>query len=317
MEKAKILVMGIIPEAGLTELEDNFEIIYAPEQNPRPWVLEHLKEFDGLLVMGTKADKELIDAGPNLKIITTNGVGFDHVDIEYAKSKGIVVSNCPTAVRVPTAEMTLALLLATTRRLGFYDKNIRNGEFLDVSKPEYMGMSLQGKTLGVFGFGRIGSEVAKFCQVLGMQVIYNQRKPLNEKLEKELNVKFVDFDTLVKQADVITVHAPATPETTGVFSTKVFKEMKKTAYLINAARGVLINEADLITALKEHEIAGAGLDVYEKEPQVSDGLRKLDNVIMTPHAGTGTLEARTNIAKEASHNLVSYLRDGQAVNQVN
>ncbi|WP_413628278.1 NAD(P)-dependent oxidoreductase [Fructilactobacillus vespulae] len=317
MEKAKILVMGIIPEAGLTELEDNFEIIYAPEKEPRAWVLEHLKEFDGLLVMGTKADKELIDAGPNLKIITTNGVGFDHVDIEYAKSKGIVVSNCPTAVRVPTAEMTLALLLATTRRLGFYDKTIRAGEFLDVSKPEYMGMSLQGKTLGVFGFGRIGSEVAKFCQVLGMNVIYNQRKPLDKKLEKELNVKFVDFDTLVKEADVITVHAPATPATNGVFSKKVFKEMKKTAYLINAARGVLINEADLITALKDHEIAGAGLDVFEKEPQVSDGLRQLDNVIMTPHAGTGTLEARTNIAKEAAHNLVSYLRDGQAVNQVN
>ena len=317
MSKAKILVTGIIPEQGLTELNETFDVFYDPEVETREWILEHLSEYDGLLLMGTKADKELIDAGSNLKIITANGVGFDHIDIEYAKSKGIVVSNCPTGVRVPTAEMTIALILATVRRLYMYDKIVRDGNWVDVSEEKYMGMSLQGKTLGVFGFGRIGSEVAKFAQALGMKVIYNNPTPLDAELEAKLDVKFADFDTMVQEADVITLHAPALPSTTGVFNADVFKKMKKTAYIVNAARGVLIKQDDLIDALKNGEIAGAGLDVFETEPIVPAELRELDNVIMSPHAGTGTLEARTAIAKEASKNLISFLQDGQALNQVN
>ncbi|MCH3922086.1 NAD(P)-dependent oxidoreductase [Limosilactobacillus sp.] len=317
MSKAKVLVTGIIPEQGLVELRKTFDVFYDPEVETREWILEHLHEYEGLLLMGTKGDKELIDAGTNLKIITANGVGFDHIDIDYAKSKGIVVANCPQGVRVPTAEMTFALLLATVRRLYLYDKIVRSGNWVDVSEQKYMGMSLQGKTLGVYGMGRIGSEVAKFCQALGMNVIYNDARRLSADLEEQLDVKYVDFDTLVKTADVITLHAPALPSTTGVFNAEVFDEMKDTAYIINAARGVLIKQDDLIDALKNHKIAGAGLDVFETEPNVPEELRALDNVIMSPHAGTGTLEARTAIAKEASNNLISYLRDGKPVNQVN
>lgn len=317
MSKAKILVTGIIPEQGLEELKETFDVFYDPEIETREWILEHLGEYDGLLLMGTKADKELINAGTNLKIITANGVGFDHIDIEYAKSKGIVVSNCPTGVRVPTAEMTIALMLATVRRLYLYDKIVRDGNWVDVSEEKYMGMSLQGKTLGVYGFGRIGSEVAKFAQAFGMKVIYNNLEPLGNELEEKLDVKFVDFDTMVREADVMTLHAPALPSTTGVFNAGVFKKMKNTAYIINAARGVLINQDDLVYALKTGEIAGAGLDVFETEPNIPAELRKLDNVIMSPHAGTGTLEARTAIAQEASKNLISFLQNGKALNQVN
>jgi len=140
---------------------------------------------------------------------------------------------------------------------------------------------------------------------------------LDAELEAKLDVKFADFDTMVQEADVITLHAPALPSTTGVFNADVFKKMKKTAYIVNAARGVLIKQDDLIDALKNGEIAGAGLDVFETEPIVPAELRELDNVIMSPHAGTGTLEARTAIAKEASKNLISFLQDGQALNQVN
>ncbi|MBY7147310.1 dihydrofolate reductase, partial [Levilactobacillus brevis] len=240
-----------------------------------------------------------------------------HVDIAYAKEKGIVVSNCPMGVRVPTAEMTFALLLATVRRLAFYDKVVREGHWMDVSEKRYMGMSLQGKTLGIYGMGRIGSEVGRFCQALGMKVIYNDIRRLDHDLEEQLDVTYVDFDTLVKTADVITLHAPALPSTMGIFNADVFAKMKSTAYIINAARGVLIKEADLVTALKTGEIAGAGLDVFEHEPTVSAELRSLDNVIMSPHAGTGTLEARTAIAQEASNNLISFINEGKAVNQVN
>lgn len=317
MDKAKVLVTGIIPEEGLVELRQNFDVTYEPEKETREWIIDNLKDYDGLLLMGTKADKELIDAGTNLKIITANGVGFDHIDIEYAKEKGIVVSNCPTGVRVPTAEMTFALILATARRLSFYDKVVRNGDWIDVSEQQYMGMSLQGKTLGIYGMGRVGSEVGHFCQALGMNVIYNDVRRLDADLEKELDVKYVDFDTLVSESDVITLHAPALPSTEGIFNSEVFKKMKNTAYLVNAARGVLVKENDLVNALQSGEIAGAGLDVFEHEPEVSSELRALDNVIMAPHAGTGTLEARTAIAKEASNNLISFLQKGEPLNYVN
>lgn len=317
MDKAKVLVTGIIPEEGLVELRQNFDVTYEPEKETREWILDNLKDYDGLLLMGTKADKELIDAGTNLKIITANGVGFDHIDIEYAKEKGIVVSNYPTGVRVPTAEMTFALILATVRRLSFYDKVVRNGNWIDVSEQQYMGMSLQGKTLGIYGMGRVGSEVGHFCQALGMKVIYNDVRRLDADLEKELDVKYVDFDTLVSESDVITLHAPALPSTEGIFNSEVFKKMKNTAYLVNAARGVLVKENDLVNALQSGEIAGAGLDVFEHEPEVSSELRALDNVIMAPHAGTGTLEARTAIAKEASNNLISFLQKGEPLNYVN
>ena len=165
--------------------------------------------------------------------------------------------------------------------------------------------------------GRIGSEVAKYAQVFGMKVIYHNRHQLMSEVEKAEHVSYVDFDTLVKTSDVITLHAPALPSTTGVFNSKTFKQMKKTAYIINAARGQLINQNDLISALKNGEIAGAGLDVYETEPQVPQALCELDNVVLAPHAGTGTLEARTETAKEASRNLISYLCDHKALNQVN
>ena len=204
--------------------------------------------------------------------------------------------------------MTFALLLATVRRLHFYDKNIRQGKWVNVSKPENMGTGLQGKTLGIYGMGRIGSEVAKYAQVFGMKVIYHNRHQLASEVEKAEHVSYVDFDTLVKTSDVITLHAPALPSTTGVFNSKTFKQMKKTAYIINAARGQLINQNDLISALKNGEVAGAGLDVYETEPYVPQALCELDNVVLAPHAGTGTLEARTETAKEASRNLISYLR---------
>ncbi|WP_125765663.1 NAD(P)-dependent oxidoreductase [Levilactobacillus mulengensis] len=317
MAKAKVLVTGIIPEEGLTELRDVFDVTYEPEKETREWILSNLDQFDGLLLMGTKADRELIDAGKNLKIITANGVGFDHIDIAYAKEKGIVVSNCPMGVRVPTSEMTFALLLATVRRLSFYDKVVRNGGWLDVSEQKNMGMSLQGKTLGIYGMGRIGSEVGKFCQALGMKVIYNDVHQLDHSLEEKLDVNYVSFDDLVQKADVITLHAPALPSTKGIFNASVFSKMKNTAYIINAARGVLIKESDLVVALKNGEIAGAGLDVFENEPNVSAELRSLDNVIMSPHAGTGTLEARTAIAQEASKNLISFIRDGKVLNHVN
>lgn len=314
----KVLVTGKAPEQGIKKLREVFDVTYPQDkQFSRAEVLQMLPEYDGVLLVGLKGDRELIDAGSNLKIIATSGVGFDHVDIDYAQEKGIVVANTPQAVRLPTAEMTIALLLAAVRRLHVYDQDLRAGNWPDLGEVQNMGMSLDGKTLGIYGMGRIGSTVGQFAQLLGMKVIYNKRHPLSTAEEQKLNVSYADFSTLIKDSDVITLHAPLTPQTKEVFNSSVFNEMKPTAYIINTARGQLINQDDLITALKNKTIAGAGLDVFAQEPEVPEALCALDNVVLTPHAGTATLEARTAIANEASENLIALLRDGRAKNMVN
>ena len=316
MAKEKVLVTGIVPKEGLTELMEKFDVTYSEEPFTREYVLENLHKYDALLLMGQKADKELIEAGKNLKLISLNAVGFDHVDIEFAKSKGIVVENSPQAVRVPTAEMTFALLLAATKRLAFYDKIVRAGNWIDPSERKYQGLTLEGATLGVYGFGRIGQTVAKLAQSFGMKVLYHDTFRLSEEKEKELNVKYVEFDELLKNSDVITIHAPGLPTTKGKFNKEAFKKMKNRSYLINAARGPIIVEADLVEALKTGEIAGAGLDVFEFEPKVSEELRALDSVIMAPHAGTGTVEGRITLAKEAAENIIEFFA-GNLRNVVN
>lgn len=317
MDKKKILVTGIVPKEGLRKLMDRFDVTYS-EDRPfsRDYVLEHLSEYDGWLLMGQKGDKEMIDAGENLQIISLNAVGFDHVDTAYAKEKGIIVSNSPQAVRVPTAEMTFALILAASKRLAFYDSIVRSGEWIDPSEQRYQGLTLQGSTLGIYGMGRIGLTVANFAKAFGMTVVYNDVYRLPEDKEKELGVTYLEFDQLIKTADVITIHAPALPSTIHKFNKYVFAKMKNRSYLINAARGPIVSEEALIEALKEGEIAGAGLDVFENEPQVSEGLRSLDNVIMSPHAGTGTIEGRRTLAEEAADNIIAFF-DGKPQNIVN
>ncbi|HFZ6604681.1 TPA: NAD(P)-dependent oxidoreductase [Streptococcus agalactiae] len=317
MDKKKILVTGIVPKEGLRKLMDRFDVTYS-EDRPfsRDYVLEHLSEYDGWLLMGQKGDKEMIDAGENLQIISLNAVGFDHVDTAYAKEKGIIVSNSPQAVRVPTAEMTFALILAASKRLAFYDSIVRSGEWIDPSEQRYQGLTLQGSTLGIYGMGRIGLTVANFAKAFGMTVVYNDVYRLPEDKEKELGVTYLEFDQLIKTADVITIHAPALPSTIHKFNKDVFAKMKNRSYLINAARGPIVSEEALIEALKEGEIAGGGLDVFENEPQVSEGLRSLDNVIMSPHAGTGTIEGRRTLAEEAADNIIAFF-DGKPQNIVN
>ncbi|HGI4417377.1 TPA: NAD(P)-dependent oxidoreductase [Streptococcus agalactiae] len=317
MDKKKILVTGIVPKEGLRKLMGRFDVTYS-EDRPfsRDYVLEHLSEYDGWLLMGQKGDKEMIDAGENLQIISLNAVGFDHVDTAYAKEKGIIVSNSPQAVRVPTAEMTFALILAASKRLAFYDSIVRSGEWIDPSEQRYQGLTLQGSTLGIYGMGRIGLTVANFAKAFGMTVVYNDVYRLPEDKEKELGVTYLEFDQLIKTADVITIHAPALPSTIHKFNKDVFAKMKNRSYLINAARGPIVSEEALIEALKEGEIAGAGLDVFENEPQVSEGLRSLDNVIMSPHAGTGTIEGRRTLAEEAADNIIAFF-DGKPQNIVN
>lgn len=259
----------------------------------------------------------MIDAAKNLKMISTYGVGFDHVDVGYAKEKGIVVSNCPKSVLRPTAELTLTMSMALARRLRYYDHALREGVFLDANEYDNQGYTIEGKTLGILGMGRIGQQVARFAKALGMKIIYHNRHQIDAKLEEELNAKYVDFDILVKEADFLSLHAPATDETYHIINADVFEQMKETAYLINVARGSLVDSDALIAALKKGEIAGAALDVFENEPHPRQELVNMDNVIMTPHAGSATHIARYNLSKEAANNILPFFKDGKAINKVN
>ena len=259
----------------------------------------------------------MIDAAKNLKMISTYGVGFDHVDVGYAKEKGIVVSNCPKSVLRPTAELTLTMIMALARRLRYYDHALREGAFLDANEYDNQGYTIEGKTLGILGMSRIGQQVVRFAKALGMKIIYYNRHQLDAKLEEELNAKYVDFDILVKEADFLSLHAPATDETYHIINADVFEQMKETAYLINVARGSLVDSDALIAALKKGEIAGAALDVFENEPHPRQELVNMDNVIMTPHAGSATHIARYNLSKEAANNVLPFFKDGKAINKVN
>lgn len=321
MSKAKILVLGGLRDDALTDLKEVCDITIGPvghrPDDDRQWVLDHIAEYDGVIVAKMIFDKQMIDTAKNLKIISTYGVGFDHVDTEYAKENEIVVSNCPESVLRPTAELALTMILASARRIRYYDHTLREGVFLNADEYDNQGYSIEGKTLGILGMGRIGQQVARFAKALGMKVIYHNRHQLDEKIEAELDAKYVDFDELIKNADFLSLHAPATDETYHIINADVFKQMKDTAFLINIARGSLVDSDALISALKNDEIAGAALDVFENEPHPRQELVEMDNVIMTPHVGSATHVARFNLSKEAANNVLSFFKDGKAINQIN
>lgn len=321
MSKAKILVLGGLRDDALTDLKEVCDITIGPvghrPDDDRQWVLDHIAEYDGVIVAKMIFDKQMIDAAKNLKIISTYGVGFDHVDTEYAKENEIVVSNCPESVLRPTAELALTMILASARRIRYYDHTLREGVFLNADEYDNQGYSIEGKILGILGMGRIGQQVARFAKALGMKIIYHNRHQLDEKIETELDAKYVDFDELIKNADFLSLHAPATDETYHIINADVFKQMKDTAFLINVARGSLVDSDALISALKNDEIAGAALDVFENEPHSRQELVEMDNVIMTPHVGSATHVARFNLSKEAANNVFSFFKDGKAINQIN
>lgn len=321
MSKAKILVLGGLRDDALTDLKEVCDITIGPvghrPDDDRQWVLDHIAEYDGVIVAKMIFDKQMIDTAKNLKIISTYGVGFDHVDTEYAKENEIVVSNCPESVLRPTAELALTMILASARRIRYYDHTLREGVFLNADEYDNQGYSIEGKTLGILGMGRIGQQVARFAKALGMKVIYHNRHQLDEKIEAELDAKYVDFDELIKNADFLSLHAPATDETYHIINADVFKQMKDTAFLINVARGSLVDSDALISALKNDEIAGAALDVFENEPHPRQELVEMENVIMTPHVGSATHVARFNLSKEAANNVLSFFKDGKAINQIN
>ena len=316
----KLLITSNIPEEIYDELDKNFELSYHDSNVPlkKEEIIEKIKGQDALLCpLSDKIDKDVIDAGSDLKIIANYGAGFDNIDIAYARDKGIVVTNAPApASAVSTAELTFGLMLAAARKIVSGDKVTREGGFYGWRPTFYLGSQLKGKTLGIIGLGNIGKNLAKRAKAFEMKVIYYSRTR-KEDFEKEFGIEYRDKDDVIKNSDFLSLHTAFVPELHHMISKKELEKMKKSAILINASRGPIVDEEALANALIEKEIAGAALDVYEFEPKVNEKLMDLSNVILAPHLGNATFEARLEMGENAKDNLIDFKNGKTPKNKVN
>ncbi|MEM6841448.1 MAG: NAD(P)-dependent oxidoreductase [Bacteroidota bacterium] len=317
----KVLVSYTLPEAGLTPLKENFEVIYPTHKKKfsREEILAKIPEVDGYLAVNVAVDAEVIDAASNLKIIANYGVGYDSIDVDYATQKGIIVTNTPTSVTEATAETAFGLMLSVLRNITYCDRKLRNQDpdFTWGMLQRHTGHSLYGKTLGIIGLGRIGQAVARRAVASGMRMLYYQRNRIFDFFERHASARYVSLDELLEQSDIVSLHVPLNESTHHLLGANELAKMKPSAYLINTARGPVVDEQVLIKQLQTGKLAGAGLDVYEEEPHIPEELLQLDNVVLTPHIGTETIEARVAMAQEAAMNLVTYFSGKTPPHQVN
>lgn len=289
-------------------VESGIEVIQWKEEKapPKKWILDNISNVDGILcTLNTKIDKEVISAAKNLKVISTYSVGFDHIDVKEAKSRGIRVGYTPEVLTETTADLIFGLILAVARRIVEGDKLIREGKWMIPWQPDFLlGYDVYGKTLGIIGMGRIGKAVYRRAKGFNMRVIYTSRTK-----KDDIDAEFVSFEELLKQSDFVVITVDLNESTYHMINGSTLKLMKKTAFLINASRGKVIDEKALVKALEEKWIAGAALDVFEEEPINKDHpLLKFSNVVLTPHIGSATFETRHKMAEIAVENLFRGLR---------
>lgn len=308
MEKKRVFLTRTLHDFALKELRKKYQIEIHSGKIPisKTKLRTKIEKVEGLICFPyDKIDSDLIDIAKNLKVISTYSVGFDHIDTQYAKEKKIRVGYTPEVLTDATADLAFSLMLDVLRRVSEGDRIVRNGKWRQIyGAYDYVGTDLQGKTLGIFGLGRIGSTLAKRAKSFDMKIVYHNRKPVSKNKEKLLGVKYVTLDKLITQSDIISIHVPHTKETNQFFDMKIFKKMKKSAFLINTARGKIVNEKDLTIALNKKIIAGAALDVYESEPiSEKHPLTKIQNIVLAPHIGSSTKETRAKMAEITVKNL--------------
>lgn len=308
----KVFVTRVIPEAGRKLMEDaGLELQEWTEKRAlsQDELIAYCKEADALLSVSTKLDKDFLRASKHLKVIALHSVGYDNVDVAEATALKIPIGNTPGVLSAATADTAFLLMLATSRKAFYLHKSIIAGDWGFFDPTANLGIELRNKTLGIFGLGKIGLEMAKCCAgAFGMKIIYHNRSR-NEAAEKELNATFVSFDDLLAESDVLSVHTALTPETEGKFDWAAFSKMKSRSIFINTARGGIHNEDDLLKALEEHQIWGAGLDVTNPEPMRPDHpLLQMPNVSVLPHIGSATEETRDAMSVLAAKNIIAGLK---------
>ncbi len=314
------LITRRLPEPALEIVRSECRVEVFPHDRAmtRAELFDAIGDKDGILCLLTdQIDSRLIEAAPRLRVIANYAVGYDNVDVAAATARKIPVTNTPDVLTETTADLTWALLMAVARRIPEADRFVRAGRFDGWGPTLLLGTDIYGKTLGVVGMGRIGQAVAKRSVGFGMRVLYTDPRPLAQEAERVLAAERVSLERLLRESDFVTLHVPLTKDTYHLVGAEQFRLMKPTAYLINTARGSVIDEKALVSALRSRRIAGAGLDVFEREPHIAPELLDLENVVVLPHIGSASKETRTRMAVMAAENLVAGLRGENPPNCVN
>ena len=321
MKKPRVYVTRELPDRGLRIIKEKFETEVWREYSPPPKevIIEKAGSADALVtLLSDKIDSEVFEAAPSLKIVSQLAVGFDNIDLQEATKRGICVTNTPGVLTETTADFAWALLMAAARRVVEADKYIHTGKWKVGWHPSMLqGRDIYGSTLGIIGLGRIGVAIARRAQGFNMKVLYNDVFRRQD-LEKEMNIKYMEVDDLLKQADFVTINVPLLKSTYHLIGEKKLKLMKKTAFLINNARGPVVDENALYKALKEGWIAGAGLDVFEQEPtSTTNPLLTLENLVVAPHISSGSYETRSKMSEMVAENLTAFFEGRTPPNLVN
>tara|TARA_B100001765_G_scaffold19210_1_gene11035 strand:+ start:1849 stop:2802 length:954 start_codon:yes stop_codon:yes gene_type:complete len=294
----KVLITGPLIGNSVSRLVNHFRVEYSKNEVMNQTAFSHaVKDAWGIVTMTSlSVDRHIIDSSPQLKVISNLGVGCDNIDVSYAQSKGITVTNTPDVLSESTAEMAMGLLLATSRRIIEGDHMVKAGGFSGWKVDLLLGSELNGKTLGILGCGSIGQAIARIAGGFEMQVLYCNRSRLPDEVETRLHLSAVDFDGLLEKSDFLVITTPLNKESHHLFDLKAFERMKTSAILVNIGRGPVIKEVDLIAALETNLIAAVALDVFEMPPNVAEQLKTRVNVTLTPHLGSATTEARSRMS---------------------
>jgi len=315
-----VFVTRPLPAPGIGLLSDSgFEVRSNPEDRPlsREELLAGVREADALVCMlSDRIDRELLDSAPMLKVVANYAVGYDNIDVGAARERGIEVTNTPGVLTEATADLAWALLLAAARNLGAGERMVRAGEWTGWGPMQLLGEPLQGRTLGIVGMGAIGQAVARRGKGFGMEIVYFNRNRVAPDIEASLGAEFVSFEELLRRSDFLSLHAPLNEHSRHLFNQQTFQLMKSTAVLVNTARGALIDEVELVAALRDGRLAAAGLDVYEFEPKITEGLLGLDNVVLAPHLGSASTLARGDMVRLCCENVSAVLAGRPAVTPV-
>ncbi len=307
---ARIAVLGRIPASGLELLHEVGDVWAWDDDEPIPDSVrnEQLAAADAAVTLLTnKVDDEFLDAAPKLRIVANVAVGFNNIDVAACARRGIVVTNTPGVLADATADLAMTLILMVTRRMAEGERLIRSGEPWAWGMFMMLGTSIQGRQLGIIGMGGIGAALAARARAFGMNVVYHNRRPVAADLAAHLDARRLELEELLATSDVVSVNCPYNAETHHLIDAAALERMKTTAFLVNTARGPIVDESALVDALRAGVIAGAALDVFEHEPEVHPGLLELDNVVLVPHLGSATVETRGAMAELAARNVAEVL----------
>ena len=306
--KPIVTVTNIFPQVALDKLSSECDLKINRTSLTKEELKQKVSGSDAVISYLTdRIDQDIIDRGTKLKIIANYGAGFNNIDVTYASERGIWVTNTPNVLHETTADLTWAMILGTARQIVSADRYTREGKFQGWGAKLFLGGDVYEKTLGIIGLGEIGRSVARRALGFNMRTLYHQRNRLPKEEEKKLNVEYATFEKILRESDFLTLHVPLTEETEYMIGNDEIALMKKTAYLIHTARGKVIDDYALVAALREGRLAGAALDVYEAEPELTEGMRELDNLMILPHIGSASFETRDKMALLVADNILDAL----------